>query len=73
MRLGDAVNRNLRHYAYGAEFELAFLGGKDNWLEIATIRKDGVMDGKTHSGVLLNFKIGTPSLAMPQTGAVAAK
>jgi hypothetical protein len=71
--LGDATTRNLRHNAYGAEFMLDFLGGKDNWLEIASVRKEGVLDGKTYSGVLMNFRIGTPSLTITEAGATASK
>lgn len=71
--LGDATTRNLRHSAYGAEFMLDFLGGKDNWLEIASVRKEGVLDGKTYSGVLMNLRIGTPSLTITEAGTTASK
>ena len=71
--LGDATTRSLRHSAFGAEFMLDFLGGKDNWLEIASVRKEGVLDGKTYSGVLLNFRIGTPSLTITEAGTTASK
>lgn len=71
--LGNATTRNLRHNAWGAEFMLDFLGGKDNWLEIASVRKEGVLDGKTYSGVLLNFRIGTPSLTITEAGTTASK
>lgn len=71
--LGDATTRNLRHNVWGAEFMLDFLGGKDNWLEIASVRKQGVLDGKTYSGVLLNFRIGTPSLTITEAGTTASK
>lgn len=73
VRLGDIRTRNLRHTAYGAEFQLGAFGGTDNWLEIASVRSEGVMDGKTYSGVLLNYRIGTPSLGLPESGAVAAR
>jgi len=68
--LGDSSKEDIRHTALGAEFQLN-LFGTDNWFELAGTSERGYLDGKDHSGVLLNFRMGTPSLALPKTGAVA--
>jgi hypothetical protein len=74
VRLGDTTTENLRHSALGAEIQWNFLGnGTDNWIELAATRSQGLLDGKTISGALINFRIGSPALALPATGPVPTK
>lgn len=64
VRLGNDTTENLRHTAFGAEFKVGYLGD-DSWLQLATVRERGFLDGKDHSGVTLNFRIGAPTLPLP--------
>jgi hypothetical protein len=68
--LGNETTENLRHRAAGAEVKLGGLFGDDSWLQLASVNDRGFADGKDHSGVTLNFKIG--SAAMPLPGPAAA-
>ncbi len=72
VQLGDSTRQDLRHTALGAEFQLAFLGA-DNWLEVANVSDHGYRDGKSHSGVTLSFRMGTPALALPTGAAITQK
>jgi hypothetical protein len=62
--LGSDTTENLRHTAFGAEFKVGYLGD-DSWLQLATVRERGFLDGKDHSGVTLNFRIGAPGMSLP--------
>jgi hypothetical protein len=62
--LGNDTTENLRHTAFGAEFKVGYLGD-DSWLQLATVRERGFLDGKDHSGVTLNFRIGAPTMPLP--------
>lgn len=69
VKLGNDTNENLHHTAIGAEFNLGTaLGspfGGDSWLQIASVNERGFSDGKDHSGITVNFKIGASALPLP--------
>ena len=62
--LGNSTTENLRHAAIGAEIKFSPLGD-DSWLQLATVRERGFSDGKDHSGVTLNFRLGASALSLP--------
>lgn len=69
--LGNSTTENLRHTAFGAEAKVGFLGD-DSWVQLATVREQGYSDGKDHTGITLNFRIGSPALALPGPVATTA-
>jgi hypothetical protein len=69
--LGNATTENLRHFALGAEFNIANLLGQasgtkmDSWLQLATVNEHGFSNGKDNNGVTANLKFGVPFLDLP--------
>jgi hypothetical protein len=71
VKLGNNTSEDLRHAAVGVEFQLNWFG-TDNWLELASISDRGYIDGKDHTGVMMNFRLGTPALSLSSSAKAAA-
>lgn len=65
VRLGDQIRENRYHTSIGAEFKLGF--GENLWVQVASVSERGFSNGKSNSGVTMNFKFGAPFLELPGT------